>query len=207
VHKEAADVFRQLYAGDEEHPSRMGTYLNALLFYKSVTGRSPLQAPKLQVTDDESRLHADMWDSPEEWSSSDSWQRRAWPRWPLPEVDDVVDGRLRMWAQNVMLRHNTAPQMRDSHEMSKPSHINLAVQRNADGPCIALPKAKPIGSARAEKQPPATSHPKQLELRFQAPKVDRLFSHQECMLFPQTLHVGPCLLTSAIGTKCRAARW
>jgi hypothetical protein len=202
VHKEGAEVFRQLYAGDQEHPSRMGTYLNALLLYRLVTGLSPSQAPKFQVTDDSSRLHADMWNGPEKWPSSDWWQRHAWPRCSLPEVDDELDARLRMWAHRVLPRPvcpSSASKMNYSHEMSQQMHLNLRFQRNFDGPCTAHPHAKPIGSAQKENQPPATSYTTQPRMHFQAAKVDGRISNQERVLFPKTLHVGPTLLTSARG--------
>jgi hypothetical protein len=170
----------------------MGTYLNALLLYKLVTGRSPLQAPKFQVTDDNSRLHADMRKNPEEWSSSDLWQRRTWPKWSLPEVDDELDGRLRMWAHSVLphpVRISSVSKMPHSHEMSKQMHRNLAIQRNVEvGPCIALPKAKSNGGAQMEKKPQASAYTTQPGLHFQASKVDGHIPHHECTLFPKT----PC---------------
>jgi hypothetical protein len=202
VHGEDADVFRKLYAGDQEHPSRMGTYLNALLLYGLVTGLSPSQAPKFKVTDDTSRLNADMWNSPEDWPSSDLWQRHAWPRCSLPEVDDELDGRLRMWAHNVLPhpgRPSPASKMLHCHEISKQMHLTPRLQRNIDGPCAPLPNSKSIGSARTEKQPPATSYTTQPRLHFYAAKVDGRISHQELLFFPKTLHVGPTLLTSARG--------
>ncbi len=37
-----SSLFHQLYAGDGSHPSRLGTYLSACVFYAALTGNSPV---------------------------------------------------------------------------------------------------------------------------------------------------------------------
>jgi hypothetical protein len=101
VHEEGQDVFRQLYAGDGEHNSRIGSYLVALLLFRLVTGQSPLGALDFRPVDDRSRLHVDMRQSPAEWLPSDDVQRQMWPWAPLPDVDENLAHRLRLWAHRV----------------------------------------------------------------------------------------------------------
>jgi hypothetical protein len=197
IHKEGPDVLRQLYAGDKEHPSRVGTYLMALLFYKLLTGRSPMHAPEVRPQDDNSRLHADMWDLPEQWRASDLWQRHAWPRWSLPEVNDELDLRLRMWAHSILPNPgglNSMSAVPYSHDMAKQMHA--AYQRNSDGPCLALPQAKTFGSGHTDKQPLMTPYltPCGVESSTQ-------------MVFPQTFRLNPCILNSATGLKHRSMTW
>jgi hypothetical protein len=146
VHEEGQDVFRQLYAGDGEHNSRIGSYLVALLLFRLVTGQSPLGALDFRPVDDRSRLHVDMRQSPAEWLPSDDVQRQMWPWAPLPDVDENLAHRLRLWAHRVsshpVQRRTSAwySSREDSHDIS----IRSAYQ-NLPGPIGSyVPLAKSL---------------------------------------------------------------
>lgn len=118
VHAEDHDVFSRLYAGDGAHPSRLGSYLAALLLSSLLTGESVV-GKSFRPTDADGRLHVEMWGGPETWCPSDAWHRAMWPDVPLPELDDGLARRMQVWADRVVGRTNTnAPFIPTARELA-----------------------------------------------------------------------------------------
>jgi hypothetical protein len=173
AHKEGQDVFKQLYAGDGEHPSRMGSYLSSLLLFRLVTGLNVLSAPDIRPVDDGSRLHADMWLTHDQWLSSDDFQRQSWPEMPLPNLNDELVQRLRLWAHTASMSgmegSYTPSQcafppkgLLSGYHLtytSKQGTAYVALQASLSGPVLSHEMAPLSNRTRVpSKIPPSTTH-------------------------------------------------